>query len=78
MMHPKRPRRKHLPRTHYNNKRKSKIPFDTPETAEAYISKHHIYNVVIYLCPVCNFYHIGHLKIKRVKTQKKNDKKFGR
>lgn len=77
MIHPKKPRRKHLPRAHYNKRHRSKVAFADPETAKAYISKHHIYNVEIYLCPICNFYHIGHLRTKRVKTKKKNDKILG-
>lgn len=77
MIHPKKPMRRRLPRTHYNNRNKSKVAFDTPEAAEAYIKKYHINNVEIYLCPFCNFYHIGHKWIKRVKTQKKNIKTFG-
>ena len=76
MMHPKKPQRKHLPRTHYNNRKKSKVAFDCPEAAEAYIFKHHINNVEIYLCPFCNFYHIGHRHTKRVKNKKKNNKRL--
>ena len=73
MIHPKKPRRRHLPRTHYNRRRRSKVAFDSPEAAGAYMRKHHICNVQIYLGPVCNFYHIGRKHTKRVKNKKKNN-----
>ena len=77
MIHPKTPRRRRLPRTHYNRRHNSKIAFESPEDAAEYTKKHHIYKVEIYLCPFCNFYHIGHKGTKRVKIKKKNDKILG-
>ncbi len=55
---------KTYPRCHYNSKGKMKKQFETEESAAEYISKKHLQGYTIYLCKVCNKYHISH-KIKK-------------
>lgn len=52
------------PRCHFNFKGKAKIAFETEADALAYIKAKHLKDYVVYLCRVCNKYHISHRKKK--------------
>jgi hypothetical protein len=51
---------KTYPRCHYNSKGKTKKQYETEEDAARYISIKHLHDYTIYLCKVCNKYHISH------------------
>lgn len=51
---------KTYPRCHYNSKGKTKKQFETKDDAAQYIFKKHLQGYTIYLCKVCNKYHISH------------------
>ncbi len=59
--------KKTYPRCHYNSKGKSKKQFSTEKEAEKYIASRKLEGYTIYLCRVCNMYHISH------KNKKKED-----
>ena len=59
--------KKTYPRCHYNSKGKSKKQFSSVKEAEEYISSHKLSGYTIYLCRVCNKFHISH------KNKQKND-----
>lgn len=52
--------KKTYPRCHYNSKGKSKKQFETEKEAQYYIAAHKLSGYTIYLCPVCNKFHISH------------------
>lgn len=52
--------KKTYPRCHYNSKGKSKKQFSTEKEAEEYITSHKLEGYTIYLCRICNMYHISH------------------
>lgn len=52
--------KKTYPRCHYNSKGKSKKQFSSVKEAEDYIASHKLEGYTIYLCRVCNMYHISH------------------
>ena len=48
------------PRCHYNFKGKAKMAFDSEEEARKYIKAKHLKGYTVYICRVCNKYHISH------------------
>jgi hypothetical protein len=60
--------KKTYPRCHYNSKGKSKKQFETEKEAQDYIAAHKLSGYTIYLCRVCNKFHISH------KNKPKNSK----
>ena len=48
------------PRCHYNRRGKTKMSFETEEDAIKYIKKMNLKDYIVYLCKVCNKYHISH------------------
>ena len=48
------------PRCHYNKRGKNKMSFETEEDAIKYIKKMNLKDYIVYLCKVCNKYHISH------------------
>lgn len=52
--------KKTYPRCHYNSKGKSKKQFETEKEAQDYIAAHKLSGYAIYLCRVCNKFHISH------------------
>ena len=47
------------PRCHYNYKGKTKQSFETEEQAIQFINKTKLKDYTVYLCRICNKYHIG-------------------
>ena len=52
--------KKTYPRCHYSSKGKSKKQFETEKEAQDYIAAHKLSGYTIYLCRVCNKFHISH------------------
>jgi len=52
------------PRCHYNFKGKAKMSFESEDEAREYIKAKHLKGYTVYLCRVCNKYHISHRKKK--------------
>lgn len=69
--------KKTYPRCHYNSKGKSKKQFSTEKEAEEYIASHKLEGYTIYLCRVCNMYHISHKNKPKKDIEHGKDKTNG-
>ena len=69
--------KKTYPRCHYNSKGKSKKQFSTEKEAEEYIASHKLEGYTIYLCRVCNMYHISHKNKQKEDIEHGKDKTNG-
>ena len=65
--------KKTYPRCHYNSKGKSKKQISTEKEAEEYIASHKLEGYTIYLCRVCNMYHISHKNKKKDNADESGD-----